>query len=42
MGQHKFCLDKQQYNKSKPFPVYFLKIKEVENCYDECFKYGVV
>ena len=40
MGQHKFCLDKQQYSSSKPFPVYVLEIEEVENCY-ECFKYGV-
>ena len=37
MTQHRFCLDKQQYNNFKPFPVYVLKIEEVENCY-ECFK----
>ena len=40
MRQHKFCLDKQQFNNSKPFPVYVLEIGEVENCF-ECFKYVV-
>ena len=40
MRQPKFCPDKQQYNNNaKPFPVYALKIEEVEN-YFECFKYG--
>ena len=39
MRQLKFCLDKQQYNNSKPFPVYVLEIEEVESYY-ECFKYG--
>ena len=30
MTQHKFCLDKQQHNNFKPFPVYVLEIEEVE------------
>ena len=37
MRQHKFCPDKQQYNKAKPFPVYVLVNEEVGNYY-ECFK----
>ena len=41
MRQHKFCPDKQQYNDSKPFPVYVLKIEEEENYY-KCFKSGMV
>ena len=39
MRQHKFCPDKQQYNNSKPFPVYVLANEEVGNYY-ECFKYS--
>ena len=30
MGYHKFCPDKQQCNKIKPFPVYVLEIEEIE------------
>ena len=40
MRQHMFCLDKQQYNNSKAFPVYVLEIEEVKSYY-ECFRYGV-
>ena len=31
MRQHKFCLDKQQYNNAKPFPVYAVATEEVQN-----------
>ena len=37
MRQHKFCPDKQQYNNTKPFPVYVLANEEVEDYY-ECSK----
>ena len=39
MRQHKFCLDKQQCNNVKSFPVYILANEKVENYY-KCFKCG--
>ena len=41
MRQQKFCLDKQQYNNAKPFPVCVVEIKEVESYY-EYFKYAEI
>ena len=40
MRQHNFYPDKQQYNNTKPFPIYVVAIEGVENYY-EYFKYGV-
>ena len=37
--QHMFCPDRQQYNNTKPFPVFVVATEdlEVQNYY-ECFK----
>ena len=31
MRHYKFCLDKQQFNNTNPFPVYVVAIEEIEN-----------